>query len=245
MDSQGFVFLSVLAKFNRIRQLTQDLELIRYVCLNSPQMEFKTGLDGFDRLRKREGWQQWILAIEDRDPSVQNDGPSQVQQPYLPQQALYGAPYSLDDRQITSPRLMDTYSYQASEVASVPYSSTSPSRPRINGNEDGSAIAQTPLSTPVPDSAPALSTPHHMEFTPLEICSPMENTFTDEQVDLLMIVVRKSPNHPAQISPPFHSAASRTFSNGSIDARTINSEFGAVDGCLKPSSVNGDGASDV
>ncbi|KAL8705884.1 MAG: hypothetical protein Q9201_001032 [Fulgogasparrea decipioides] len=242
MDSQGFVFLSVLAKFNRIQQLTQDLELIRCVCLNSPQIEFRTGSDGYDRLRKRDGWQQWVLAIEDRDPSVQNDGPSQVQQPFFPQQPTYGAPCNAEDRQVSSPRSTDNNFYQPSKAVSVPYLPGSPSRPIINGTEDGSLIAQTPLSTAVPDFASGLIPTEHLEPTSMEAYPAMENTFTDEQVDLLMIVVRKSPHHQTQISPPFHCANSRTFSNGSIDSRTMSNE---MDGCLNQASVNGNGASGV
>ncbi|KAL8737319.1 MAG: hypothetical protein Q9181_001810 [Wetmoreana brouardii] len=242
MDSQGFVFLSVLAKFNRIQQLTQDLELIRCVCLNSPQMEFRTGSDGYDRLRKRDGWQQWVLAIEDRDPSVQNDGPSQVELPFFPQQPIHGAPYNVEDREMTSPRLTDNSFYQPPEAASVHYLPGSPSRPIVNGTEDGSLIAQTPLSTAVPDFASGPIPKEQLESTSMEAYPAMENTFTDEQVDLLMIVVRKSPHHQMQISPPFHSASSRTFSNGSIDGRTMSTE---MDECLKQTSVNGDGASDI
>ncbi|KAL8736153.1 MAG: hypothetical protein Q9166_000308 [cf. Caloplaca sp. 2 TL-2023] len=245
MDSQGFVFLSVLAKFNRIRQLTQDLELIRYVCLNSPQIEFRTGSDGNDRLRKRDGWQQWILAIEDRDPSAQNDGPTQVHQPYFPQQPFSEAPYSLDDRQIMPPRFPGSSPHQTSDAIAPPYGSTSPSKQMVNGDVNGGVPPQTPLSAAVPDFAPRLSVPGNTESSALENSPPKENAFTDEQVDLLMIVVRKPLKNPAQMSPPFHSASSRTFSNGSIDGRTIASELTAYDECQIPLGVNGDGVSEV
>ncbi|KAL8770060.1 MAG: hypothetical protein Q9209_004098 [Squamulea sp. 1 TL-2023] len=244
MDSQGFVFLSVLAQFNRIRQLTQDLELIRYVCLNSPQIEFRTGSDGHDRLRKRDGWQQWILGIEDRDPSAQNDGPSQVHQPYLHQQPLAEVQYGLDDGQIIQPRLTHSSPHQAFDGMAPPHVSTSPSKPTTNGNMDADIPAQTPLSAAVPDFAPRRSVLSNAAPTVSENSQSMENSFTDEQVDLLMIVVRKPLKNPARMSPPFHSASSRTFSNGSIDGRTIASELTAYDESQVPLSVNGDGASD-
>ncbi|KAL8804400.1 MAG: hypothetical protein Q9182_002595 [Xanthomendoza sp. 2 TL-2023] len=245
MDSQGFVFLSVLAKFNRIRQLTQDLELVRYVCLNSPQIEFRTGSDGHDRLRKRDGWQQWILAMEERDPSAQNDGPTQVHQPYFPPQPFIEAPYSLDDRQITPTHFTGCSPHETSDAISTAHVSTSPSKPMTNGNVNGSMTVQTTLSATVPDFAPHLSVSGNRETLGAERTQPTESTFTDEQVDLLMIVVRKPLKNPAQMSPPFHSASSRTFSNGSIDGRTIASELSAYGEGQMPPSFNGDGALDV
>ncbi|KAI4252772.1 MAG: hypothetical protein LQ352_004079 [Teloschistes flavicans] len=245
MDSQGFVFLSVLAKFNRIRQLTHDLELVRYVCLHSPQIEFRAGPDGCDRLRKREGWQQWILTLEDRDPSVQNEGPSQIQQPIFPPQPLYGGPYSVDDRQITSPRSASNNLSHGSDVSDMTYVPNPPSDPIKNSHDDQDMNVEAPNLDAVTKIAPSLHTLDPMDSVPPEPYPPMQNTFSDEQVDLLMIVVRKSPSQAAHTSPPFHSASSRTFSNGSIDGRTISSELTALDGSLKQLSVSGDEASDV
>ncbi|KAL8863058.1 MAG: hypothetical protein Q9178_000431 [Gyalolechia marmorata] len=244
MDSQGFVFLSVLAKFNRIRQLTQDLELIRYVCLNSPQIEFRTGSDGHDRLRKREGWQQWTLGIEDRDPTAQNDGPPQVHQPYLQQQALSEAQYGFEDRPIIQTRFTGSSPHQKPNGMAPPFVPASPSKPTLNGAVDGDIPVQTPLSAAVPDFAPRLSVLGNAASMVSEKHQLMQNSFTDEQVDLLMIVVRKPLKNPAQVSPPFHSASSRTFSNGSIDGRTIASELTTYDESQIPPSVNGDGGSD-
>ncbi len=56
MDSKGFVYLSFIAEFNRIKQLTTDMELIKLVCYQSRIIEFSVGLDGKERLRRREGW---------------------------------------------------------------------------------------------------------------------------------------------------------------------------------------------
>lgn len=246
MDSQGFVFLPVLAKFNRIRQLTQDLELIRYVCLNSPQIEFRTGSDGHDRLRKREGWQQWILSMEDRDPSVQNDGPNQVHQPYFQHYPVFNdTQYGLEDSQNTRPSINGNSPHRNSDAMVRSPVSASPSKPTANGNMGTDIPAQTPLSAAVPDFTPRLSTTSNAEPTVLEPRQSMENSFTDEQVDLLMIVVRKPLKTAAQLSPPFHTASSRTFSNGSIDGRTIASELTTHDESLVPPSGNGEGALDT
>lgn len=76
MDSQGFVLLSVIASFKRVKSLTEDMDLLRFVCHQARNVEFRPSEDGQDRLRKREGWEQWIVSMESRDPSAQNDGPS-------------------------------------------------------------------------------------------------------------------------------------------------------------------------
>jgi la-related protein 1 len=95
MDSQGFVSLEFIAGFNRIKHLSTDLELIKLVCQQSKVVQYRTGEDGQDRLRRREGWEQWVLTMADRDPVAQNDGPKELHQPPVPQPAGFdqsGAP---------------------------------------------------------------------------------------------------------------------------------------------------------
>ncbi|KAI9267467.1 hypothetical protein BY458DRAFT_475957 [Sporodiniella umbellata] len=62
MDAHGFVDISFVAEFNRVKGLTTDLELIREALDNSKIVE-RNG----DKLRKREGWETWIL------PAVQSE----------------------------------------------------------------------------------------------------------------------------------------------------------------------------
>ncbi len=66
MDSQGWVPLSVIAGFNRIKSLTEDMGLIRHVCQMSRNIEFRPGDDGNDRLRKLDNWEQWVLEMDQR-----------------------------------------------------------------------------------------------------------------------------------------------------------------------------------
>jgi la-related protein 1 len=84
MDSQGFVTLEFIAGFNRIKQLSTDLELIKLVCQQSSVVQYRTGEDGQDRLRRREGWEQWVLNMADRDAAAQNEGPKELHQPPVP-----------------------------------------------------------------------------------------------------------------------------------------------------------------
>lgn len=75
MDSQGFVLLSFITQFNRLKQLTTDVELIKLAIQHSNDLEYLVGADGKDRIRKREDWQKWVLAMEERDESARIDGP--------------------------------------------------------------------------------------------------------------------------------------------------------------------------
>jgi la-related protein 1 len=75
MDSQGYLPLSIIASFNQIRLATQDINLVRHAIIQSPNIEFLAGHDGIDRLRKAEGWEQWVLPMEERDPQARVDGP--------------------------------------------------------------------------------------------------------------------------------------------------------------------------
>ena len=70
MDSQGFVFINVIAGFKRMQHLTLDLEVIRAACDESRHVNFVVGEDGLERVRRLEGWRHWILPMEDRDESV-------------------------------------------------------------------------------------------------------------------------------------------------------------------------------
>ncbi|ETN45322.1 uncharacterized protein HMPREF1541_09153 [Cyphellophora europaea CBS 101466] len=85
MDSQGWVLLSVVANFKRIKQLAgeeQTLETLRMVCPQVKNLEFMRGQDGEERIRRQEGWKDFILPIAERFPTAQNDGPA-VQPEYL------------------------------------------------------------------------------------------------------------------------------------------------------------------
>lgn len=246
MDSQGFVFLSVLAKFNRIKQLTQETELIRYVCINSPNIEFRMGTDGIDRLRKREGWQQWVLNKEERDPSAQNDGPPYEHQAPSNSQ-VFEIPLNSESGQGPAPHFNpvnqrpDDISYQL-PVEATPVAASHATT--INGAFSDGPFAQTPLSATVPDFAPA-APPLPIRGHPQTESQPTgTSSFTDEQVESLMIVVRKPVNAAASTPPPFASATHRTFSNGSIDSRTIYDDLAKPEGRRSPSIINGENASE-
>ncbi|PWY81875.1 hypothetical protein BO70DRAFT_41496 [Aspergillus heteromorphus CBS 117.55] len=76
MDSQGFVGLAFIASFKRIKTLTEDIELLRHVSRHLRTVEYFASEDGLDRLRPKEHWGQWVLPLEQRDQTAQNEGPS-------------------------------------------------------------------------------------------------------------------------------------------------------------------------
>ncbi|KAL2835787.1 hypothetical protein BJY01DRAFT_66217 [Aspergillus pseudoustus] len=80
MDSQGFVALNVIASFKRIKSLTEDFEMLRHVARQSRAAEYFVGEDGVDRLRPRDTWEQWVLPVDQREPSAQHAGPEAASQ---------------------------------------------------------------------------------------------------------------------------------------------------------------------
>ena len=224
MDSQGFVFLELLAKFNRIKQLTNDMELIRLACHHSQTVEY-VNVDGIDRVRARDGWQQWVRKMEERDPSAQNDGPSLQSLSSYPRAYNYGP--QPEERSVTSPRsnMMgnpDSAHYQPTNGI-VPPPVYNPNVPAPHGL--GSPVTKTPLSAAVSEFSPSARSTSSRNFTATDNHAQGTKMFTDAQVDNLHILVRKQLNQTTSIPPPFHSSSSRTFSNGSIDGRSINDEL--------------------
>lgn len=225
MDSQGFVFLSVLAKFNRIKQLTTNYATIQQVCVNSPNIEYyDPRVDGIDRVRKRDGWQQWVMKMEDRDQSAQSDGPP----PRHPYPSMNDSHHTFDDASTISPRssAMDNspenFQYQSLDNVAPPYDQAGPMG--ASNGSDASAI-RAPLSAAVSEFSPSVRSPNSRSFSQPDSQAPGTSVFTDEQVDNLNIVVRKPVTATTPTLPHFHSSSSRTFSNGSIDGRSINEEL--------------------
>jgi hypothetical protein len=91
MDGQGYVPLSVIANFKRIKTLTEDnltIDNLRYVCQQVKSVEFLPGADGDDRLRRREGWRDFVLPMEERFETARNDGPLHSPESYNRQAQL-------------------------------------------------------------------------------------------------------------------------------------------------------------
>ncbi|KAF5654675.1 la family [Fusarium heterosporum] len=75
MDSQGFVPLHFVAAFKRLQDLTNDMNLLRAVCEDLTDVDYVIGEDNGERLRRRDGWQNFVYPMEERDQLARNDGP--------------------------------------------------------------------------------------------------------------------------------------------------------------------------
>jgi la-related protein 1 len=213
MDSQGFVFLSLVANFKRVKQLTTDLELIKYVCYQSPNIEWRVGSDGKDRLRRREGWQQWVLPVEERDGSVQNEGPANITMPPTP--VPQGFEHQMQARHsvATMPQtaLPTTAPWSVANGTGAAYGMMSPTEAQ-NGQQIQQIQAQTMMLNGYEGGQGFAVGQQGMAGSPPP-ADPEADSFSDEQAENLTVIVRKGDQPGA---PP---VAPRTFSNGSIDGR--------------------------
>ena len=201
MDSQGYILLGVLTNFNRIRSLTQDLDIIRMACNQSPEIEFGTGPDGMDRVRKRHGWQSWVLSMEERDHTAKNDGPSELHPVQLFQlPPMYPPPYPYGIRQAESARLAPLNSHMDDVPFPMQHDLPGPSYPMgpsAGASYDHSATP-TPLSAAVPEFSP--QKPPSVRQPPLPKnkapngppnSTPSKEESEDQPIENLKILFRK------------------------------------------------------
>ncbi|PHH86226.1 hypothetical protein CDD83_10548 [Cordyceps sp. RAO-2017] len=78
MDSQGFVKLDFVASFKRIRDLTSDMSMIRAVCESSTEIDYVVDNEDVERLRRRVGWQTWVMPVPKRDEEARTEGPAHI-----------------------------------------------------------------------------------------------------------------------------------------------------------------------
>jgi la-related protein 1 len=240
MDSKGFVFLTMISDFSRIKQLTTDLELIKLVCFQSSNVEFRVGQDGKERLRRREGWEQWVLGVSERHPSAQNDGPEELHKPPFPHPHGFdqsGAPRFPDMSAVspTGPGLVANEApYPIINGVNGDHSSGLPTLPMTPADEivNGS-VAEGSIGSVVPNG--------HLIETSTETVSGEPDSFSDEQVENLTVVVRKQDQSQTRSLPP---AVSRTFSNETTDSRiSLQDESERMAGPQASLKVNGIGPS--
>ncbi|CAO2650314.1 Nn.00g016060.m01.CDS01 [Neocucurbitaria sp. VM-36] len=225
MDSQGFVSLDFIAGFNRIKHLSTDLELVRLVCQQSSVIEYRTSEDGQDRLRRRDGWEQWVLDMAERDTSAQNEGPKELHRPPVPH------PAGFDQSNPPQWQAMSTGMY-----------GNDGSYAQMNGYhaipQDAGLAAPENQSNGVATEGPngdAITNGHPTEDSTVV----SGDSFSDAQVESLTVIVRKQDQSQSPALPP---SASRTFSNGSIDSKhgVLDEPEKLVDGQL---GVTGTGSS--
>ncbi|KAL2129988.1 hypothetical protein VTI74DRAFT_7032 [Chaetomium olivicolor] len=182
MDGQGFVPLSVIASFKRVKTVTEDLELVRLACSLSDQIEFGVGEDGVERLRTREKWKHFVLPEADRLEAYRNNGPA-TWTPYVKPEAQFAATFP-------GPMVPQPYPHAAGgafpafseeQMFQQGFVNGSPYTPAVNGvGVNGQPHGhETQLSAGVPEYAPPQS--------PVTLES-MTN-FSDSQVENLMMLL--------------------------------------------------------
>ncbi|KAL1998677.1 hypothetical protein VTN02DRAFT_5759 [Thermoascus thermophilus] len=234
MDSQGFVLLSFIASFKRIKNLTEDLDLLRHVCRQLKNVEYQLGEDGVDRLRPRERWEQWVLSMEQRDPSARNDGPPPPKaQPVTSEKPDENAVPQGNVEDMPAPYVPNGAEHDGSQAAHYPL-------------PNGTTEQRSTLSSTAPEFQPSfVSLAAQNENT--NVGKPNhDNTFPDDQVENLVIVVRK-PGISSPPQPHLLNNSPRFFSNAIVDGcrtagGTVNSEHQSFlpvnGGVANSSSVN-------
>lgn len=231
MDSQGFVTLAIIADFNRIKALTQDLELLKFVCQQSHNIEYRLGADGQDRLRKREGWEKWVLEMSKRDPAAQNEGPGEIQYHPIPQpQAFEPLPLSLPHRQVSLP-------LQRSPPPAPPVNGVSQIPQDILRSEPHDFNAYSRFQGSPPSMTKSLHSKHNSEsYSATNGAAEMEHdAFSDAQVEKLSVMVRPAGAGSSSFNGRY---PHRTLSNGSIASGNMEG-LESLNGITAGSGPNG------
>jgi la-related protein 1 len=221
MDSQGFVFLDFIADFKRLKSMTRDLELIKYVCQQSPNIEHRVGSDGIDRLRAAKGWENWVLPMEDRDQAAQNDGPENLHQPPHPYPQFPDQPHLLRQSSLPIPQSAGAVlgqGFQSLNSFAAPYNYGS------NTNVDTPAVSQFQTSPISLTAGQSIAQPSATSFGSSSAQTQLLNngieetepdSFTDAEVEVLRVVIRNL--EPGDAGSSSGSTSHRTFSNGSSE----------------------------
>ena len=74
MDSEGFIHLIFIATLRGIKALMFDLDVLRAVCKESDLVEYRKSAGGDEKVRRKEGWEKWVLPEKMREPSARGRG---------------------------------------------------------------------------------------------------------------------------------------------------------------------------
>lgn len=221
MDSQGFVPLTFITGFKRIQSLiNNNYELLRIACLESRVVELVQDQDHVDRIRRAEGWDKWLMPMEDRDETAKNEGPKQFWPQVNQYPGMIPMQQAMPQPQIYPNGFQGFQAYPGQQM------------PQMNGQENGYTPQQqdSPLSAAVPEFAPEQLQPQ-LQPQAFNIADyhDAETTFKDEEIPNLSIYYTEKAMNEPKSKPPFVNASQRTFSNGSIDARLISEELAELE----------------
>jgi la-related protein 1 len=177
MDSQGFILLSVIANFNRIKEMNSSLEQLKLVCQQSHVIEWRLGVDGKDRIRKREGWDKWVLDKAKRDASAQHDGVEAASPPPMNPEGFVAVRHSSLPNSLSP--------HMSPSVVMIPMNGGYPQDMRSPTAEDFARYQQPVMN------------PQFMEHVPVKAPGYMagpEAEMSDAQVENLVVMVRPGQN---------------------------------------------------
>ena len=238
MDSQGWVPLSIVGDFPRMKALTTDENLLRSVCKSSPDVDHLEGVNGEPDLVRRKGdWARFLLPMDQRFAGAQREGPRIDR---------YSGPPSNDEHhQLRTPSFGSTNqarSHQPHQQLLGLGTSISPvNQHEVNPfetNRSGSMSAtRENVASPVEESTPLIfgSFVHHttennnaglngsLHHVPQASAAPGnhvapqegENVFPDQQIADLKLVTDNQDRTTTEPQKPPLTMASRTFSQTS------------------------------
>ncbi|CAK7263308.1 hypothetical protein SEPCBS57363_000508 [Sporothrix epigloea] len=198
MNDQGFVPLSVIAKFKRMAELAPSIDFIRAACEQSENLDYVVDQEQNEWVRSRYLWSNFLLPHEDRDEDARRPGPDprtvifrSGQRPYqaymhpmmsggypaMQQQAMYAQPaYPVNGNEV----MYQQHDNSMHAGYTSPISGSGATGVEPNGRVYRTGESQ--LSAAVPDFSPA---GHSGAPTTLEDYQ----TYPDEQVDKLVVLV--------------------------------------------------------
>lgn len=152
MDSQGFVPLHFILAFQRIRDLQAELAMVRVVCEESNELDYVVGEDDCERLRRRHGWETFVLPMEDRDTGARNHGP--MHPSFKNRSYNMGSPFNMGSPPMHFPMGYSAPPEQPFQPFGNGHMGASNAPEQVNGKRSNSNGA-TQLSANVPDFSPS------------------------------------------------------------------------------------------
>ncbi|KAI5855690.1 hypothetical protein BZA05DRAFT_215613 [Tricharina praecox] len=214
MDNDGYVRLSFIMGFQRVQQHTKDINVLRDACLSSPEIQLTYGVDDY-YVRKKEGWENWVLKESDRDDSAKRGMSDWHFDPRQRQQQ--------NGTTLTPPGEMS-----GSAEPFFPDAAGMPFYPQPINTAFGYQTPASILSATVPEFSPSSNNVQQGidgEINPSVPMQPIDEC-KDAEVDALMVVVKRPS----------------TGDSGAVQTNGVT-DIGGIDARLRNSSLsNGDGA---
>lgn len=229
MDSDGFVKLSFLMGFQRVQLHTKDIGVLRDVCLESPEITLAFGQDDY-YVRRKDGWENWVLKEEDRHESARRDQRDWHIDPR--QRKHIGAALTPPGEMSAS---AEPFFPGSGNMAPIYYSHANP--PYGYPGPMSSLSATVPEFSPSPHNTLAPFNESVPPFTP--------DDFSDADIDLLMLVSKRlgtgdnSPV-PQETSPHRPNGADAASIGERLQSTVLGNGDGVYDDSGRSSRSNGD-----